>query len=160
MGPLISDGSFLERRQGSVKFLGCVAAATMMSSSLYVGLQYMLVGSRSSSSSHPGDAGAHSPGPPCLSQARHTPHKAGYYSSGAVGFSGVGMALSVIAGFEMRGQILIMGAFEIPSEFKAWYQLISSQLLLPSSSFEGMSHQTENPPLVGARCLVLFWKGA
>lgn len=86
-------------------------------------------------------------------QARNSSQRHAYYYSGSIGFSGVATALCAIAGFKRAGRVTVLGLFEIPSELLCWWQIFSSQLLTPRSSFLGEGHlPSTHPPQATTAC--------
>lgn len=117
---LVLEGLPLEQRLGSAKLVGLVASSALLTQALYL-LSARVAADRFPSSSLAND----------------------YYLAYSVGFSGVAMALKVVAGY-MREADLARARVPIPEEFMltagrlgAWPSLIMAHYLVPAASLPG-----------------------
>ncbi|PSC69569.1 rhomboid mitochondrial [Micractinium conductrix] len=119
---LVQEGAPLERRLGGARFAALLASTTLLSQGLYV-LSTKLAASWLPNSSLATD----------------------YFRAYGVGFSGVCMALKVIAGYLREADILAAPrAPPLPEEFvltggrlAVWPTLLMSHLLVPAASLPG-----------------------
>ncbi|XP_063980459.1 rhomboid-related protein 4-like [Diachasmimorpha longicaudata] len=61
----------------------------------------------------------------------------GYFTTCAIGFSGVLFALKVIVVCEEHDRLHEIGGFRVPSKFAVWVELVMIHLLVPNASFVG-----------------------
>jgi rhomboid domain-containing protein 1 len=112
MASFLWKGLSLERRMGSPKFLYVIAVFAVLINSLLVGLNMLAV------------------------EVLEDGH---YYTSCAVGFSGVLFALKVLTTYDLPPghKTSVMGLFVVPTKLACWVELAITSLLFPNVSFVG-----------------------
>ncbi|GMH42530.1 hypothetical protein BSKO_10449 [Bryopsis sp. KO-2023] len=112
MRSVLEFGAQLEEFVPPVSLLADVASLTVVSQSMYVGFawaEYKFFGVTSA-----------------------------YYDTRIVGFSAVGFALQVIAGYLHDGELADdQDSLYIPPQYLCWLSLIASQVFFPGTSFQG-----------------------
>lgn len=107
---VVPDAMYIERTQGSAALLGELAAATLLSHSMYVGMAWL--------------------------QKHYMGQREVYYSPGAIGFSAAAFALKVATGAKRSGQTHFFG-FSIPSQYNWVLGIALTHLCVPEASFAG-----------------------
>lgn len=110
MVSLLLKGSYLEPMYGTANFAMLLGILSVGCSSMYVLLGYLLT---------------------------QVTEDYSYFTSCAIGFSGVLFALKVIVVCEEQDKQHNVGSFRVPSKFAVWAELILIHLLVPNASFVG-----------------------